>query len=686
MKFLYPYFLFALLTVSIPLVIHFFNFKRYKTVYFSQLAFLKSVQKENRKKSQLKHLLILFSRILTIIFLVIAFSQPYFPVSEKEKNIPRQMVAVYIDNSFSMQLEGEKGVSLEQARNFARNIAEAYRPGTDFYLLTNDFLPQHNNSLDRAQFINQVNELQISAKPVNAGQLIAQANQQFAKTGNKYDKSLFLLSDFQEKAFPASSFQADSSAQTYLVPFTPGKVNNLYIDSCWFELPGRRKGQAEKLFARIINSSDETYRNIPVRLLLNDSLKAISTITIAPGEQQTTELNFTANQQGFQFAELQLDDYPLTYDNSYFMAWEVKDRVELLCISDDNDPATSAFQALFSDDDLIGYEHSNVNNLQLSRIKNKHCVLLVNLRQISSGLSDELSRFIEQGGSVVIFPSAQADRNSYNELLSSMNVLTMNAVDTSLVGISSIRYDHPVFQHVFKKPEKEADLPKVRNTYSLNKINQRAETRLLELRNGQSALSVFEVGKGKIYLFTFPADNSNRAFTQHQLFVPALYNPVLNSISGTELCQSIGQQNRLLFNRNQFEINGSEPIKLKKRNSEETYLLNGKPAGANQIQLELDGFALTAGHYSLESQGKTIDALAFNYKRDESEPNFYTAQELNDLLKKQHINHCSVLDEADGDSVTMLREINEGKSLWKLFLLLAVFGIVAEMLIIRFYK
>ena len=43
MKFLYPEFLWALTVLAIPILIHLFNFKRYKTLYFSSLNFIKHV-------------------------------------------------------------------------------------------------------------------------------------------------------------------------------------------------------------------------------------------------------------------------------------------------------------------------------------------------------------------------------------------------------------------------------------------------------------------------------------------------------------------------------------------------------------------------------------------------------------------------------------------------------------------
>ena len=66
MKFAYPAVLFALFAVAIPIIIHLFNFRKFKKIYFSNVSFLREVKKESQSKSKLKHLLILASRILAI--------------------------------------------------------------------------------------------------------------------------------------------------------------------------------------------------------------------------------------------------------------------------------------------------------------------------------------------------------------------------------------------------------------------------------------------------------------------------------------------------------------------------------------------------------------------------------------------------------------------------------------------
>ncbi|MCD4726652.1 MAG: BatA domain-containing protein, partial [Pirellulales bacterium] len=77
MEFVSPSILYALFAVSIPVIIHLFNFRKYKKVYFTNVRFIKEIKQQTKKRSQLKHLIVLLLRILAIIALVMAFACPY---------------------------------------------------------------------------------------------------------------------------------------------------------------------------------------------------------------------------------------------------------------------------------------------------------------------------------------------------------------------------------------------------------------------------------------------------------------------------------------------------------------------------------------------------------------------------------------------------------------------------------
>src|SRR5690348_10075359 len=139
MQFVYPSFLFALTAVSIPIIIHLFNFRKYKKVLFTNVRFLQEIKQDTKSRSQLKHLLILLARILAIIFLALAFAQPYLPLAKAAIVRGLRDVSIYIDNSFSMEAVGKNGSLVEVAKKKAHDIAMAYNPSDRFQLLTNDF-------------------------------------------------------------------------------------------------------------------------------------------------------------------------------------------------------------------------------------------------------------------------------------------------------------------------------------------------------------------------------------------------------------------------------------------------------------------------------------------------------------------------------------------------------------------
>ena len=152
MKFLYPEFLFGLVTLAIPIIIHLFNFRKSKKIYFSSTRFLTNIKKSTSQKLKLKHYLILFSRLLFLLFLVLAFAQPYIPSTNR--NPQAESVYVYLDNSASMsnRVEGTM-TSLHLGMDYVHEILKLYPTNTTYKFLTNEFAPFSNtlNSKDEIE-------------------------------------------------------------------------------------------------------------------------------------------------------------------------------------------------------------------------------------------------------------------------------------------------------------------------------------------------------------------------------------------------------------------------------------------------------------------------------------------------------------------------------------------------------
>ncbi len=129
MHFVFPWFLLALAALAVPIIIHLFHFRRYKTIYFSDIRFLKQVNEEKTTVDQLKNRLILAARLLALLFLILAFAQPFFGKKDNKLNQGASSVCVYVDNSYSMGLKRSGESALDIAKTKAKEIANAFTTG-----------------------------------------------------------------------------------------------------------------------------------------------------------------------------------------------------------------------------------------------------------------------------------------------------------------------------------------------------------------------------------------------------------------------------------------------------------------------------------------------------------------------------------------------------------------------------
>ena len=235
MKFASPEFLYALIAIAIPIIIHLFNFRKFKKVYFSNISFLKEVKQETQSKSKLKHLLILLSRILAIIFLVLAFAQPFIPTSSTKTN-NSNVVGIYIDNSFSMESTGENGSLLNEAKLKAVEIVNSYKKTDHFVVCDNSFSPGSQRLLNAEDAIDKLEEIQISpeTKLLSAG--ITRIKSAITEKEND-NKAIYVLSDFQKSTSDIKNISNDSLTQLFFVSVKGNQLSNIYIDSCWFNSP-----------------------------------------------------------------------------------------------------------------------------------------------------------------------------------------------------------------------------------------------------------------------------------------------------------------------------------------------------------------------------------------------------------------------------------------------------------------
>ncbi len=687
MKFLFPYFLFFAAAILIPILIHLFNFRRYKTVYFSNVEFLKNIKKESKKKSQIKQLLILFARILAILAIVFAFAQPFIPAEKGQQNSGNMVVAIYIDNSFSMNVNSEAGLLVEAARNKAIEIASEYEPGTKFMLVTNDLLPKHKHFFNKEQFIQQVAEVGLSPKTIPLSQAYNRIFDSFLDLGNNTGKATYILSDFQRNITDIENFKVDTSLWAYLMPFTSSKINNLYIDSCWFETPGRKLGE-EELLVKVVNSADEEYQNLPLKFFLNDTLKAISNFNIGAQDEITVPLSFTNINSGFQHGRVELTDYPLTHDNSFYLSYNIAPQVNAVAIYADTPSSKEGLnymEALFANDPYINLEAMSLRNLKINQFPDYNTFIILNLPKFTGGLVNELQKMAANGASIIFFPGLEGDIASYNRFLQAFSTNLATEPDTSSQKLAGLAYEHPYFKDIFKEKGDNPFMPEINGLWKFTNNTRVNETPLLWFRNNTKALGTTSYNQGALHTFSFPLNQANHAFATNILFVPVIYSLTLNSIPRQTIYYVAGDDHFVLINGSN-PTNKDYPLHITCPATGTDFIPDAMVSNANNIRLGLSAMNIKAGHYNVVSGDSVVATLSFNYNRDESELSYLSEDELGKEVAGLNNGQISIIKNASGSFAEVFDEIQHGKQLWKFFIVLALAFILTEALIIKFWK
>ncbi len=688
MSFLYPTFLFSLFAVLIPLIIHLFNFRLYKTVYFSNIAFLKNVKQETKSKSELKHLLILISRMLMIAALVVAFAQPYIPIAESVKMTENEIVALYIDNSFSMDAESKYGNLFEVGKNKAYEIVNSYAAGTKFLLLTNEFSLKHRHLISREQFIDYLEEIEISPQVKTISEVFEQCNKIVAESSFSADNTnltFFILSDFQKSTCQFADFKNDSNSAVFLVPLATQKTNNLFIDSCWFDTPGRKMGVAETFFTRIVNKSDENYIDIPLKLYINDSLKAMGSFNIEANAYQTVELKFTNTESGILHGKLDISDYPVTYDNSFFFSYQVSDNIDLLIINADLD--NKYFNALYSTDSIIRTTNCPFNNIKTSEFANYQAIILNKPPYLSSGLIQEIVSYIENGGTFILFPALDGEIADYNNLYSKLNSNSIEKLDTVKTRITELNLNNEVFKNSIKNISEDTKLPEIFQQFKFSKLSKAANEDIIKSQNDNAILSVVLYENGKFYSAALPFDEKYCTIAAHPIFVPLMYNIVLFSQNSRQIYNIIGVDKYVVVNT-PIIPDDNNLLHIKNLAKTVDFIPQIIPAySGTGLKLDLHENIKYSDNYILQTNGTIISGLAFNYNRIESDLNYYTNAEIKTELSNFDLDNFSILESESRFISKELQDLKQGKMYWKLFILLAIMFLAIEILLIRvFFK
>jgi hypothetical protein len=676
MQFLYPWFLLAAAAIAIPIIIHLFYFRRFKKVYFTNVRFLKEVKEETSARSRLRNLLVLLMRCLALIALVLAFAMPFIPrqgaITQGDKAI-----SIFVDNSFSMSSVSEEVPLFELARSRARAIVQAYSETDQFQIITNDFEGRHQRLVSQEDALSLLDEIRISPASRTLSSVLARQQQALEAT-NTENRLVYLISDFQANTMDLELHQ-DSTLELNLVPLQAVEERNVSIDSAWFETQVQTLNQTNRLYVRVFNHSDQAAENIRLSLHHEGQVKPVGTLNIPARSAVVDTVSMSILRAGWHDAELQITDFPVQFDDAYFFSFFVDEQIQTLLIEELR--ANRYLNAAMRGVPAFQVQRQNAGSIDYAAFPSYQFIVVNDLKSISSGLAFELRQFVENGGSLLLFPAPEADLNSYRSFLAGFPTNELEGFDPSPRQVGQVNTDEFIFREVFENQRTNIKLPTTQGNYRFSRSAARGEEPLLTYRDGNTFLAKYRVGQGHLYLCAAPLDEAYSDLVLNgEIFVPMLYKMALSSGRRQQIAYTIGKDEVLVAELPR-QTGGDQVYKLQ---GTQTTFIPGQRAVGTRMFLEIQNQIREAGYYVLfQNEENPLIHYAFNYDRSESDLRTLRSEELRSILGPE----VSILEATQrADFRNLVDERSQGIVLWRLFLFLALAFLLAEVLLLRFWK
>jgi len=678
MSFVYPNFLWALLLLIIPIIIHLFNFRKYKTVYFSKVDFLTEVIEDSKSGTKLKHLLVLLSRLLMITALVLAFAQPFIPKGNNQKT--ENITSIYIDNSFSMQAQGQDGNLLNEVKNKAIDLVKSLDENEKVNLLTTELLAKDQRFYSKSEIVDRIKEIDLTPISNPLATILGMQTDLLQKSEANANQRLFLLSDFQKSTSTLTDFNK-TEVPTYFYQSKSEIEGNIFIDSVWFESPVQRLNAPIEVFFRIKNQSNTEINDLNIALSIDSKEKGWKNVNIAPNSFIEESISYTNTVVGIKKGKLHIKTNQLFFDDDFYFTYTINEAVNILLVTEGK--STKNLEQLYMLNSFYNYSTVPANQLKQDDFKNKHLIVLQNINSIPSGIQDKLSESLKNGTTVCLIPGFDADLTNLNTFLGKQKLPTFSKLTTLKADLNYFNSQDPLFNGVFNEKPSRYRYSTILKTYSLNVSSSHNFISVFNYHTTEPFLLYSKQKNGRVFLQTAPLNLDFTNFQNHALFATTYLRIAETSTLDKKLFFTIGEAS-------------SYPLHESTDEKDQIHLLNTTlqtdliPSVVNtnisreivfdQLYVKLK----IADFYQLKNINSFNDVVAFNYSRAESEIQNFSTKEIQRNFENSNWTNVRELEINNNGQI----EISSLKATeyWRILLILALVFIAIEILLLKFWK
>ena len=686
MTFLNPFVLFGLAAAAIPILLHLLNLRKLKTIDFSTLRFLKELQKTSIRKLKAQQIILLILRTLIVIFSVLAFSRPTI-----KSTLPsigthaKSSIIVVLDNSLSMDITDEDGNRFSKAKKLTSEILGALEEGDEMaFIPLSSLIKNRKRSFSRnfAWLKEEIDHCSVNPATASLNDGL-RAAQGLLDASLHVNKEIYILTDLQQQEIHSLELDSiklfDDKTSVFLLPSSESNNSidqNISIDTAIFISRVYAKDKPVELQTKLYNSSVTDAKGIIVSVLFNGERVAQRTVDIGAGSYINVSLQGIPHTTGLIKGEIQIENDVLESDNHRYFSFIISSAPKVALIGNQLETDFISLSIAPHASLLKSYSAN-----QSASVHFEDFDLLILAATLSQTEMQRIDAYIQNGGSVLFFPSSTESIAVQQQFFSGMGLgpIIFQEFSESNPGICiSADRQHPILQGVFKGFNSESglgDSPKI-----MKALCTQAGQSIISMQGG-SFLNEIRRGEGKVMYCAVPPSPAWSSFPFTGLMPTIIYRSAqyLSAKEVFTLEKTAGQEAIILI---PTKSSASSIFTIKDPNGIESDMQAADLPGGMSLQF---GKPEMTGVYGVFSKDKNpITSLIVNQSSKEGHLIYKNVQESMPALKKR-LNYPESLivlnkNESIANSVAKARI---GTELWRFFILLALLCAITEMIVAK---
>ncbi len=406
--------------------------------------------------------MLLITRILIIIFFILALARPVIKALLPQKSTSHAPTAVtlILDNSFSMNYLEKENTLFSKAHENAQDILELLNEKDRVMLvsLNRAYNTEHDYFTAPSQAIRELQSVPISDNTVPLLQVLESIKPQLEKT-DMINKEIYFITD--EQRMPWKDIQnARLNADLFVIPIGEDSVRQ-NVSSVNARLIPKILSETNDpvIRAEVKNNSSESLSDVIVSLVLNNITRVETAFNLNP--YQSKQLTFEVPDQGerFQFGEVRVQDEMLPDDNVFYFNFPVQSSPEICVISSTKLPV-----ALSSILDVITrqqWEQKTPQEMNEQTVENNQLFILYAVSPFDEKMRFYADDILQKGKAIFLIPDEYLhQQEDLREWLIEHNIHYKN-VEEEYSGMDFVNRAHPICAMLSDEHFQTADISKM---------------------------------------------------------------------------------------------------------------------------------------------------------------------------------------------------------------------------------